>query len=500
MTALFALHREMIRLRKTCPALAVPECPLAEDGDGPLRAGQGLNHPADIPGHAGGPVPLRDSPAELSLPLPGKRWRKRWTHPRNRGRSGGGPRAIVAAAGRAGPGETRSFLLLLEVGRRQRKWKVRMRPLPLYSPRGKIPGGGGRAADSPTPSTTGTSGSPRNATRQRLSRILGGDGRERDREQLLPESAQLRADLLSGWAEKSPAPTAPFWRATGRAARRSPATAPRWRRGTTTSSFPWPTNGTRRRRSAGGSGISSTASAGRRKGCGSRRRPRTWPPSRPSRGKGSASRSSLPARRPRSGRKEPGTGATRATAGSIPPSRTSCASPRERRSAFSSTTVPSPRPWPSRGCSKRGSTSPTACAGPSPTSARGRSSSSTSPRTARRTGTTITRGRWPSRGPSGSSTRTRKCVSRTTGSSSSGSRRPTTSRSSTTAPGAACTAWSAGKATAGATPAARGGTRDGGRRCGKRWTGSGTPSPRCSNRKAGRSSGTRGPPATTTSP
>jgi len=119
--ALFALHRELIRLRKTCPALAVPEGPLAGKTETvPFERDKALLILRDNPGaRAAALFHFGDSPAELSLPLPGKRWAKtldssdeRWGGP-----GGAAPRAIDAAAGRAVPVQPRSFLLLLEDGR-----------------------------------------------------------------------------------------------------------------------------------------------------------------------------------------------------------------------------------------------------------------------------------------------------------------------------------------------------------------------------------------------
>ena len=78
------------------------------------------------------------------------------------------------------------------------------------------------------------------------SRILdrGRPDRE-DRQQLRPDQLQLRPDaaVLDGGEEPRGLPRRSS-RPTRKAARRSPATAPPWRRATTTSSSPWPTPGT----------------------------------------------------------------------------------------------------------------------------------------------------------------------------------------------------------------------------------------------------------------
>lgn len=119
--ALLALHRELIRLRKACPALSVPEGPLAGKTEAvPFERDKALLVLRVNGGNrAAALFHFGDSPAELSLPLPGKRWAtaldssdERWGGP-----GGAAPRAIDAAAGRAVPVRPRSFILLLEDGR-----------------------------------------------------------------------------------------------------------------------------------------------------------------------------------------------------------------------------------------------------------------------------------------------------------------------------------------------------------------------------------------------
>ncbi len=116
--ALLGLHRELIRLRKASPALAVPEGPLAGKTEAvPFERDRALLVLRDNAGaRASVLFHFGDSPAELRLPLPGKRWRKamdssdaRWGGP------GGMASGTFDPSGGSGlPVNPRSFILLLE--------------------------------------------------------------------------------------------------------------------------------------------------------------------------------------------------------------------------------------------------------------------------------------------------------------------------------------------------------------------------------------------------
>ncbi len=115
---LLALHGELIRIRKTHPALSVPEDPgVGKTEAVPFEREKALLVLRENGGaRAAAVFHFGDSPAELRLPLPGKRWRKaldssgaRW------GGSGeAAPGTIDPAGGCALTVNPRSFILLLE--------------------------------------------------------------------------------------------------------------------------------------------------------------------------------------------------------------------------------------------------------------------------------------------------------------------------------------------------------------------------------------------------
>ena len=121
-----------------------------------------------------------------------------------------------------------------------------------------------------------------------------------------------------GWRPGRPTCTLPFSRATASAPSGSRGMAPRSRRRTTTSSFPWPTAETASPRSSGGSAISNTGSAALLKACGCRRRPLTPRRSRCWPSRGSSSPFWLRTRRAARGASASRPGATSPAGGSTP--------------------------------------------------------------------------------------------------------------------------------------------------------------------------------------